>query len=166
MNSNNEFAAFWNVSSQLCDFLQNPQHLSEKAYRRKLVLLILEVYKAGLALPETETPGNDELDDDHLDDQVGKLELAYEKEIGDVDYYLESYEPFNFEENTLVNASLIEGLKEIFRQLKIQLLKLETNEEKWIADAEWSIQFYLNLSLLDEMMDLSRAVHYSLQIDN
>ena len=166
MNSNNKFAAFWSVSSQLCDFLQHPQHISEKAYRRKLVVLILEVYKAGLALPEKETPGNDELDDDHLDDQVGKLELTYEKEIGDVDYYLESYDPFNFEENTLVNASLIEELKEIFRQLKIQLLKLETNEEKWIADAEWSIQFYLNLSLLDELMDVSRAVHYSLQIDN
>lgn len=166
MSTNSNFALFWEASTLLCDFLQFPQNLTEKGYRCKLVVLVLEVYKAGMLLPETDNEGDDELNDDHLDEKVSQLELAFENELGDVDYYLESYDPFNFKEDTLINASLIEELKDIFRRLKVQLLKLETKEDMWIKDAEWSIEFYLNLSLLNELIDVSRALHYSMQIDD
>jgi len=163
MNSN--FTSFWHKSKQLCDFLQYPQNLSVKVYRQQLLILLLNVYTGGVQLQHNNEAGDDELIDDELTDQVEHLELAFEDEIGDVNYYVDSYNPYEFKENPLVTASLIDELNEIFRQLKVQLLKLETNDDKWIADAEWTIQFHLNLSLLNELIDVSRALHYALEID-
>lgn len=160
------FTDFWQVSKQLCSFLEIPQNLSVTAYRKQLALSILDIYRVALTLPDINTNSTDELDDDHLEKQVGEYQLTFEDQMGDVDYYLECFDPFNFEENTLVNASLTEELREIYRRLKVQLLKIETGDDKWIKDAEWTIGFYLNLSLLNELIDVARAIHYSIRLED
>ncbi len=159
------FKPFWQSATLLCDFLQYPQNMPVAQYRQELILLLLETYKLGLFLPDAIIEADDNLIDDRFDDKVNGIELAYLQEVGDVNHYFDAYDPFDFEDNILSEGSILDELKEIFRQLKIQLLKLETGEQKWIADATWSVQFYLNLSLQNELIDVSRALHHSLKID-
>lgn len=159
------FKSFWQSASQLCDFLQFPQNIAVELYRQKLILLLLDTYKAGLFLPEINIEADDNLIDDKFDDQVNGMKLAYQDEIGAVNHYFDAYDPYDFEDNILSEGSIVDELKEIFRQLKIQLIKIETGEQKWIIDATWSVQFYLNLSLQNELIDVSRALHHSLKMD-
>lgn len=155
---------FLDKSKKFCSFIENPQAIYGNEYRQKLRSLVLDLYTVGLQFPKfkIEKKPCESLREEEFKAIVESTPLYFQEQLEGVNYYFEIFDPFDYESDESVTGSIIEEVEELHKSLKTQILKIETGNSALISEAIMTLQFSLKNWQLNRLVDLIRALHYSL----
>lgn len=153
--------AFLNSAKQVIHLLETGADSNED-YIRKLRLVLSELYFSANSFRPANLGYADDADFDR--GELFKNSTTPDLTLLNIDFYWEVFEPIGKINPEPVVGSLYDDLSDIYKDLKIELTKIEqigTNEA--IEDACWQLHFGFSTHWGHHCIDALRVLHYAAQ---
>jgi hypothetical protein len=156
LSGNAEVISFIAAAHRFCALIEGPRSIPVSAFLRQCARLLPELYIAGGNLPDVETDSESALGHSITHEQWKRLFDDLRDYFGKYDFYLETFDPTDLEEEGTVGSSVSDDLADIHRDIKnglSMLGKVGLNEIVW----HWKFSF--NIHWGAHLTDALRVIH-------
>ncbi|RIH82849.1 hypothetical protein Mterra_02512 [Calidithermus terrae] len=161
-------SAFAELASEFCRFVEE-ETLPARGFAQRLHHLLSGLYLGALELPHTDVlfkPGAadaevpyTEAEDrtgQELYQQTGRVAARLTEHLGEIDHYLEVFDPYETSNAETVGGSLVDDISDIYRDLLAGLRQWERGES---GAALWEWRFNFEVHWGEHAISAIRAIH-------
>ncbi|WP_051304048.1 DUF5063 domain-containing protein [Calidithermus chliarophilus] len=162
-------ATFAQLADEFCGFLEGEEASPSRGFIQRLHHLLSRLYLGALELPHTDVLFGPENDDEEasnaqadnyrreeLEQQIRQVVARLAGYLGEIDYYLEVFDPYETSNAEPVGGSLVDDISDIYRDLLAGLRQWERGES---GAALWEWRFNFEVHWGEHAISAIRAIH-------
>lgn len=159
-----EVTEYLESARRFCEYMESDSEVEPVEFLKQVRSLLLVLYQKALTFPlhDGDTDGDTE---DLLGEGYFVVLKLIGRKVGTMDYYYHVYDPTNLDNENSVAGLLTDDLGDIYRDLKMALLQLNTDSEIAKEDALWSLHFSFRSHYGAHIINALYAIHFFLQYE-